>query len=207
MCLIFHLFIWLLTLGYWNGWPGIGAVSCCQSLARLACVETVFPDTVCNGLSTVKVFPKYIYVKTADSRITVFTMSSICCVATRLAVSNCCRFSSVALGRDIDSFEKYHVILSGGPAVGMADSSAEGCGLLQCKLDLLWLNSMCDFLSCSAFGVVNLLQRLCWYLHLFFCYGVSFVFFCFAWTCGGSDLNDSYGRCFLSLYSWWSFCA
>jgi len=39
---------------------------------------------------------------------------------------------------------------------------------------------------------------------LYFRYGVSFVFCCFAWTCGGSDVNDSYGRRFLSLYSWWS---
>jgi len=75
------------------GWPGVGTVSCCQDLARLACVETVFPNTIWNGLLTVKVFPKHIYVVTVDSRITVFTMSSICCVVTRLAVSYCCRFS------------------------------------------------------------------------------------------------------------------
>jgi len=62
------------------GWSGVGTVSCCQGLARLACVGTVFPNTIWNGLSMVKVFPKIIYVKTVDSRITVFTMSSICCV-------------------------------------------------------------------------------------------------------------------------------
>ena len=42
---------------------------CCQGLVRLACVETVFPKTIGNGLLTVKVFPKYIYVKTVDSLI------------------------------------------------------------------------------------------------------------------------------------------
>jgi len=52
-------------------------------------------------------------------------------VVTRLAVSYCCGFSLAALGHGIDSFEKYHVFLIGGPAVGMADSWAEGCGLLQ----------------------------------------------------------------------------
>jgi len=62
------------------GWSGVGTVSCCQGLARLACVGTVFPNTIWNGLSMVKVFPKIIYVKTVDSRITVFTMSRICCV-------------------------------------------------------------------------------------------------------------------------------
>ena len=46
----------------------------------------------------------------------------ICCVVTRLAVSYCCGFSLAALGHGIDSFEKYHVFLIGGPAVGMADS-------------------------------------------------------------------------------------
>ena len=85
----------------------------------------------------VKVFPKYIYVKTVDSRITVFAMSRICCVVTRLAVSYCCHFSSAALGCNIDSFEKHHIFLSSGPAIGKADSYTEGCGLLQCKLDLL----------------------------------------------------------------------
>jgi len=49
-------------------------------------------------------------------------MSSICYMVTRLAVNYCCRLSKVALGRDIDLFEKYHVFLSGCPAVGMADS-------------------------------------------------------------------------------------
>jgi len=37
-------------------------------------------------------------------------------------VSYCCGFSLAALGHGIDSFEKYHVFLIGGPAVGMADS-------------------------------------------------------------------------------------
>jgi len=66
----------------------------------------VFPKYI-----DVKVFPKHIYVKTDDSQITVFTTSRICCVVTRLAASYCCRFSKAALGRDIDSFEKYRVFL------------------------------------------------------------------------------------------------
>jgi len=38
-------------------------------------------------------FPKYIYVNTADRLVTVFTMSRICCVIMRLAVSCCCHLS------------------------------------------------------------------------------------------------------------------
>ena len=79
-------------------------------------------------------FPKYIYVKTVDSLITVFTMSKICCVVTRLAMSYCCRFSQATLGRDIDSFKKHHVFLSAGSGVGMADTWAEGYGLLQLQI-------------------------------------------------------------------------
>jgi len=50
-----------------------------------ACVETVFPNTIWNGLLAVDVFPKYIYVKAVDSISSIFTMSKICCVVTRLA--------------------------------------------------------------------------------------------------------------------------
>jgi len=118
MCPIFQLFIWLLTLGYWNGLARrrYCVIWCCQGLAKLACVEAVFPNTISNGLLAVEVFPKCVYVRTVDSRITAFTM----------------------------------------------------------------------------------------YVFVVFLSGVSFVFCCFAWTCGGSDVNDSYGRRFLSLYSWWS---
>jgi len=59
------------------GWLGVGNVSCCQGLARLACVVTVFPNTFWNGLLAVKGFPKCIYVNTVDSLITVFNMSRI----------------------------------------------------------------------------------------------------------------------------------
>jgi len=48
----------------------VGAVLCCHGLARLACVGTVFPNTIWNRLLAVKASPKYIYVKTVDSLIT-----------------------------------------------------------------------------------------------------------------------------------------
>jgi len=55
--------------------------------------ETVLPNTIWNGLLAVKGFPKYIYVMTVDSLITVFNMLGICCVVTMSAVSCCCQFS------------------------------------------------------------------------------------------------------------------
>jgi len=61
---------------------------------------------------------------------------------------------------------------------------------------------------CCLFSATSLLifafVFFCFFCCCLFCYGVSFVFCGFAWTCVGSDLNDSYGRRFLSLYSWWS---
>ena len=70
--------------------------------------------TTCLSEKQLEGFPKYIYVKTVDSLINVFTMSRTCCVVTRLAASCCCRSTVVASGRDIDFSEKYHVFLSGG---------------------------------------------------------------------------------------------
>ena len=90
----------------------------CQGLAS---VGTVFPITVCNGLLTVKGFPKHTYVKTVNGLITIITMSKICCVVTRLAVSYCCCFAYVSLRRYTDFSENHHVFLSGGPAVGMTE--------------------------------------------------------------------------------------
>jgi len=55
--------------------------------------ETVFPKTIWNGLLSVKGFPKYIYVTTIDSHITVFSMSRIYCVVTISSVRCCCHFS------------------------------------------------------------------------------------------------------------------
>jgi len=55
----------------------------------------VFPKTIWNGLLSVKGFPKYIYVTTIDSHITVFSMSRIYCVVTISAVRCCCHFSWV----------------------------------------------------------------------------------------------------------------
>jgi len=52
------------------GWLSVGTVSCCQGLARLACVEAAFPNTIWNGHLAVKGFPNYIYVKIVDSLIT-----------------------------------------------------------------------------------------------------------------------------------------
>jgi len=60
------------------------------------------------------------------------------------------------------------------------------------------VSKMCSYEDCWQPN--NCLYYVCFLL--FFCYGVSFVFCCFAWTCGGSDLYDSYGRRFPSLYSW-----
>ena len=51
-------------------------------LAKLACVEAVFPNTIWNGLLAVEVFPKCVYVRTVDSRITVYTMHVFCCIFT-----------------------------------------------------------------------------------------------------------------------------
>ena len=77
-----YLFVWLLTLGYWNGlaWHRYCVISCCQGLAKLACVEAVFPNTIWNVLLAVEVFPKCVYVRTVDSRITVFTIYVFCCI-------------------------------------------------------------------------------------------------------------------------------
>jgi len=110
--------IYLFTLGSEMGSLGINALLCCQGLA---CVGTMFPNKIWNRLSVLKVFPKYIYVKTVDGLITIFTVSKICCVLTRLAMSYCCCFTLVALSYNINFFENYHVFLSSGPAVGMAD--------------------------------------------------------------------------------------
>jgi len=52
----------------------------CQGLAKLACVEAVFPNTIWNGLLAVEVFPKCVYLRTVDSQITVFTMYVFCCI-------------------------------------------------------------------------------------------------------------------------------
>jgi len=38
------------------GWLDVGTVSCGQGLTRLACVETVFPNTISNGLLGWKCF-------------------------------------------------------------------------------------------------------------------------------------------------------
>jgi len=48
---VVYLFVWLLTLGYWNGLASCRycVISRCQGLARLACVEAVFPTTIWNG--------------------------------------------------------------------------------------------------------------------------------------------------------------
>ena len=79
---VVYLFVWLLILGYWNGLARrrYCVISCCQGLAKLACVEAVFPNTISNELLAVEVFPKCIYVRTVDSRITVFTMYVFCCI-------------------------------------------------------------------------------------------------------------------------------
>ena len=78
---VVYLFVWLLTLGYWNGLARRNCgISCCQGLAKLACVEAVFPNRIWNGLLAVEVFPKCVYVRTVDSRITVFTMHVFCCI-------------------------------------------------------------------------------------------------------------------------------
>ena len=50
-----------------------------RSLARLAYVEAVFPNTIWNGCFAVEVFPKCVYVRSVDSRITVFSMYVFCC--------------------------------------------------------------------------------------------------------------------------------
>ena len=57
MCPIFQLFIWLLTLGYWNGLARrrYCVISCCQGLAKLASVGAVFPNTIWSGLLAVEV--------------------------------------------------------------------------------------------------------------------------------------------------------
>jgi len=57
-------------------------MSCCQGLAKLVSVEAVFPNTIWNGLLAVEVFPpkNSVYVRTVDSRITVFTMHVFCCI-------------------------------------------------------------------------------------------------------------------------------
>ena len=99
-------------------WLGVGTVSCCQGLARFACVETVLLNTIWNGLLAVKGFPKYINVNTVVSLITVFTMSRICCVVTRLAVRCCCclSYAILILLRSTTYF------WIGGPTVGMTDT-------------------------------------------------------------------------------------
>jgi len=65
------------------GMLGVSAVFCCQDPT---CVGPVFPNTIWNGLTALKRYLNYIYVKTADSPITIFTMSKTCFVVWRLAV-------------------------------------------------------------------------------------------------------------------------
>ena len=79
---VVYLFVWLLTSGYWNGLARrrYCVISCCQGLAKLACVEAVFPNTICYGLLAVEVFPNCVYVRTVGSGITVFTMYVLCCI-------------------------------------------------------------------------------------------------------------------------------
>jgi len=48
-------------------------------LARAACVEAVFPNTIWNGIFGTGSIFKCAYVRTVDSRITVFTMYVFCC--------------------------------------------------------------------------------------------------------------------------------
>ena len=60
----------------------------------------------------------------------------------------------MALGRDIDFTENYHVFLSSGPAVGMADTQVEGYGLLQLSTGFNLIGLKVHFL------IFNLVQRL-----------------------------------------------
>ena len=79
------------------------------------------------------------------------------------------------------------------------------------KLDLLWLDSMCNlwiFQHVVLLTYCNVSVDICIDLFIFslWCF-ICILLFCM--NLWGSDLNDSYGRRFLSLYSWWStvFCA
>ena len=77
----------------------------------------------------------------------------------------------------------------------------EGCGFLQLQLDLIWLNSKCIFWFLQ-YVVLLTYCNLSFVIH----YGVSFVYSCFVWICGGSDFITSWPCIPGYVFCTWSEC-